>query len=484
MTASTLAGLTDSESSSHLGVPDGPAPRVLIIDDDRAICRLLEVRLEPRGFAIQSFTSALEGLDFFEHHEVDVVLTDVRMAEVGGLDLCARMTAARPDIPVVVMTAHPDLPSAISALRAGAHDFLSKPLDIDELAAVLQRAGTRRSIRERLRRLPSARPPSEGSPAPELAGDSDPMRKVLDFIARIAPLDSSVLISGETGTGKELVARALHHASRRREAPFVTLNCSAVPENLLESELFGHVRGAFTDARNARQGLFQTASGGTLFLDEIGEMPVRLQSKLLRAVQERVVRPIGSDKEVPCDVRLLSATNRDIVSAIRDGSFREDLYYRISVFHLLLAHRFIQQVGPAMQKSVAGLDADAADALCAYEWPGNVRELHNVIERAVALACFERVTAADLPDRIRTPIPRRASVPTPIDPLEEGSDGVPLKEVERLHIQRALRSTGGNKTEAARILGMSRRTLYRRLPELGPDVVSDAPPSGSSGRSV
>jgi DNA-binding NtrC family response regulator len=313
-----------------------------------------------------------------------------------------------------------------------------------------------------------------------LAGPSAAMRDVWSLLARVADSDASVLVTGESGTGKEVVARALHARGKRRAGPFVAVNCAAMPESLLESELFGHARGAFTDARAAHAGLFVQADGGTLFLDEIGEMPLGMQPKLLRALQERTVRPVGGTAEVPFDARIVAASNRDLETAVEERAFRSDLYYRIDVVHvelpplrargsdvLVLAQRFVDDFAARAGKEVAGLTVPAAEKLLAYTWPGNVRELMNCIERAVALTRYEQLTVDDLPPKIRD-----YRVSHVLVAANDPSELVPLEEVERRYVHRVLEAVGGNKTMAARILGLDRKTLYRKLdPRLrgGPD---------------
>jgi two-component system response regulator HydG len=305
----------------------------------------------------------------------------------------------------------------------------------------------------------------------QIVGQSAAMRRVVELVDRVADSESSILVTGETGTGKELIARAVHEQSRRRGGPFVAINCAALPETLLESELFGHVRGAFTDARITRAGLFVQATGGTLFLDEVGELPVALQPKLLRVLQERRVRPVGGDREVPFDVRLVAATNQDLESRVAERRFRDDLYYRINVIHvalpplrarggdvLLLAQRFVERCATDTGKRVMGISAGAAERLVAYSWPGNIRELQNCIERGVALAQYETLVVEDLPEKIRSYHHSHVLVAS-----EDTTDLVTMEEVERRYICRVMEAVGGNKTLAARILGFDRTTLYRKL---------------------
>jgi two-component system, NtrC family, response regulator AtoC len=386
-----------------------------------------------------------------------------------GLELCERLCARRPDVPVVLITAFGDLQLAIAALRAGAHDFLPKPFEIEELAVRVSHAVELKLLRAEVKRLreQSAPLPVDG----ELLGDSPAMRRARSLIERVAASDAPVLITGETGTGKELAARAVHAHSACGKGVFVAINCAAVPEALLESELFGHTRGAFTDARSARQGLFLEAQGGTLFLDEIAEMPTPLQAKLLRALQERSVRPVGSDREVPFDARIIAATHRDLESRVSEGLFREDLYYRLNVLQielpplrargsdvLVLANSYLHRVAQRSGKAVTSIAPEAARKLVNYAWPGNVRELVNAIERAVALAEYDEITVADLPDKIQA---FKSS-----DILVAGHDPselVSLEEVEKRYILRVVEAVGGNRSRAAEILRVDRKTLYTKL---------------------
>jgi two-component system response regulator HydG len=443
--------------------------RILAVDDDRSMCEVLETGLREHGFEVRWTTSASEALDLLSTAEIDVIVADLNMPEMSGLELCERIVANRPDVPVIVITAFGSLETAVAAIRAGAYDFITKPLDVDALALALERAVQHRSLREEVKRLRLLVDAPRRSD--ELIGKSPAMDRVRDLLGRIADSDASVLITGESGTGKEVVARVLHRQGRRHAGPFVAINCAAMPEPLLESELFGHVRGAFTDARTARTGLFVQASGGTLLLDELGDLPMALQPKLLRALQERAARPVGGDVEVPFDVRLVATTNRDLESAVEEERFREDLYFRINVIHiplpplrarghdiLLLAQHFLVHTAARANKQVTGISSGAAERLMAYDWPGNVRELQNCIERAVALTRFEHITVDDLPEKIRAY--RRSHVLVASD---DPSELVPLEEVERRYILRVMEACRGNKTLAAQVLGLGRKTLYRKL---------------------
>jgi DNA-binding NtrC family response regulator len=447
--------------------------RVLVVDDEPAMVELLCDALPPLGYEVVGRTSGDEALAALAADAFDVVLTDLTMRRMGGIELCRRVVDERPDVPVIVLTAFGSLESAVEAIRAGAYDFLQKPLQIEALGLSLDRALRHRALHNEVRRLRLAVEQARGFG--DVVGESAAMQKVYDLLERVSDSDASVLLTGESGTGKEVVARALHRAGRRRGGPFVAINCAAMPEALLESELFGHAKGAFTDARGARKGLFVEASGGTLFLDEIGDMPLGLQPKLLRALQDRRVRPVGANAEVPFDARVVSATNRDLEAAVEAHAFREDLYYRLNVIHvplpplrarggdlLLLAQKFLEAFGSRAGKAVVGLSLAAAEKLIAYGWPGNVRELQNVIERGVALARYDHLSVDDLPERVVNYRPQ-APPPAPGDPSELLS----MEEVERRHIARVLAAFGGNKTLAARTLGYDRTTLYRKLERYG-----------------
>ncbi|MEZ4394567.1 MAG: sigma-54 dependent transcriptional regulator [Polyangiales bacterium] len=447
--------------------------RVLVVDDDRSMCEVLAERLSLRGFHVDWRTSADEALAALAAESYDVLVTDLNMRGMNGIELCERVATNRPDVPVVVITAFGSLETAVAAIRAGAYDFVTKPFEIEVLALSLNRAAQLRGLREEVKVL--RRTVAEASRFEEILGASPAMMEVYELLARVADADASVLISGESGTGKEIVARALHRRSRRAAGPFVAINCAAMPEALLESELFGHARGAFTDAKSARQGLLQQADGGTLFLDEVGDMPIGLQPKLLRALQERRVRPVGGSAEVPFDARILSATNRDLELAIEERRFREDLYYRLNVIPvalpalrarggdvLLLAQSFIERFAARAAKRVTGLQAPAAERLLAYTWPGNVRELQNCIERAVALTRYEQIAVEDLPEKIRSY--RSAHV---LVASEDPSELVTLDEVERRYILRVMDAVASNKTAAAQVLGIERATLYRKLERYG-----------------
>jgi two-component system response regulator HydG len=448
----------------------------LVVDDEQSMCELLEADLQLRDYQVSWYTSADEGLAALESSPFDVVLTDLKMPGTDGIQFCRRIVANRPDIPVIVMTAFGSMESAIAAIRAGAYDFVTKPIEMDVLALALQRAVRHRQLQEQVRVLSEA--VDRSAKFDELLGASTVMQRLFDQLARIADSEASVLIIGESGTGKELVARSIHRQSRRRAGTFVAVNCAALPEPLLESELFGHAKGAFTDARAERSGLLSQADGGTLLLDEIGDMPLSMQPKLLRALEERRYRPVGGNTEIAFDARILASTNRDLEAAVEENRFREDLFYRIDVIQvevpplrsrgsdiLLLAQHFLDHFAVRSRKQVAGITEPVAEKLLAYRWPGNVRELRNVIERAVALTRYDKLGVDDLPEKIRDYRSSQVFIGG-----EDPSELVPLEEIERRYILHVLKSVDDNKASAARTLGLDRKTLYRKLRQYGTTV--------------
>jgi DNA-binding NtrC family response regulator len=443
--------------------------RVLIVDDEAAMCELLGGQLERRGFSVLTCGSVERAIQILGEAEIQVLVADYNMPGKTGIALCEHVTSRWPELPVILITAFGSMETAISAIRAGAYDFLTKPFEIEELVLVLERALAHRALKEEVRRLRLA--VAQSTRFGDILGESPPVRAVCDLVERAAPSDATVLITGESGTGKDLVARALHERSPRQNGPFVAINCAAVTESLLESELFGHKRGAFTDARENRPGLLVQARGGTVFLDEIGDMPAGMQAKLLRTIESRTVRPVGSDAETPIDVRFVAATNRDLESDAEEGRFRQDLFFRINVIQiavpplrtrgndvLLLAQHFLERAAARNGKAVLGFSQLAAERLLAFNWPGNVRELQNAVERAVALTVHERIVPDDLPERIRTH--RRSQLAFGSD---DAGELLPMHEVERRYFFHVLETAGGNKTLAARILGFDRRTMYRKL---------------------
>jgi len=442
---------------------------VLLVDDDLSLTETLQLGLRRRGYSASSSASAAEALAAMKAEDFDVVVTDLNMKGGSGIDLCTSIAECHRDVPTIVLTAFGNYETAVLAIRAGAYDFISKPVQLDALGIAIERAAQHRALHQEVKRLRSERNARVSSG--ELIGASPALEKVRDLIERVADSEASILITGESGTGKEVVARALHRQSRRSAKPFMAINCAAMPEALLESELFGHARGAFTDARQAHSGLLVEADGGTVFLDEIGDMPLGLQPKLLRVVQERTVRPLGATAEVPVDVRFGAATNLDIESAVEDKRFREDLFFRLNVIRLELpslrarpadilplAQHFMQRFAEAAGKQVNAISPAVAERLLSYSWPGNVRELQNCMERGVALARFNELGVDDLSERVR--LHKNTDV---VIAGNDPSELLRMEEVERRYMLHVLEAVRGNKTAAARILGIERKTLYRKL---------------------
>ncbi len=444
--------------------------RILIVEDEPDFAQMVAEWFAADQHTTETCVSGEEALSMATIERYDLILADLNLGgQMDGLELCQRIVAASPDVPVIVMTAFGSLDAAIGAIRVGAYDFVTKPVDKQQLIIVAERALNHRRLKAEVKRLRERIQVAQDFE--ELLGESPSMRRMFDLIDRVADGDMTILIRGESGTGKELVARALHSRSRRKDEPFVAINCAAVPSTLLEAELFGHEKGAFTSATSARPGLFAEAGAGTLFLDELGEMPPEMQSKLLRAIQEKRARRVGGTKETAFEARLLAATNRDLEEEVEQGRFREDLYYRINVIQidlpplrsrgndvLLLAQAFLERSAQRANKRVVGISSDAARRLLEYNWPGNVRELENCIEAAVALTQYEQITIDDLPERIRRYRAEDFTVHT-ANPAELPS----LKEMEQRYVLKVLHAMNGNKAAAAKILGFDRRTLYRKL---------------------
>ncbi len=469
------------------GVRAADETSVLLVDDDEAACRLLAEVLERDGYRVAAALSVEEALAKLEREgPFDAVLTDLRMPERSGLDLLKIVREREPDALVLVLTAFGDAAAAGEAIRAGAYDFVSKPYDIGTLRETLARALGRRRLATASKELRGAgvRRTAAAQEGSALVGHSPAIIEVMKTLARAAPTQATVLLLGETGTGKELVARTIHSYSERNGRRFVAVNCSALAEGLLESELFGHLRGAFTGAAGARPGLFREADRGTLFLDEIGDISPALQARLLRALQEHEIVPVGSETPVKVDVRIIAATHRDIGALVRAGKFREDLYYRLNVVTLqlpplrdrkqdipLLMDHFLRELTERHGRGPVAVDAEAQHRLLAYDWPGNIRELQNVLERALVLAEQDVIGPEHLPSEVR-PGGGPADLPEPTpDDVPTMSSAVnallSLEEIERRHVLRVLEATGGSREEASRILGISRRTLTRMVQRWG-----------------
>jgi len=444
---------------------------VVVVDDDKRTRRILQMLLERLSLPSRAFESAPEALALLQREAAGLVLTDLRMPGMNGLEFLRELRRLDGEVPVIVLTAYGTVESAVEAMKLGALDFLAKPFDVEALELLIRRSLDHARSRTENRYLREA---VERAPArDEIVGDAPAIREVFALIEKVAPTRSSVLITGETGTGKELVARAIHRGSPRAEKLFVPLNCAAVPAELLESELFGHVRGAFSGAHADRIGKFQAADGGTLFLDEIGDMDVRLQAKLLRVLQEGVIEPVGSNRRTPVDVRIVSSTNRDLTARMTSGEFREDLFYRLDVFHIALpplrerredipalARSFLAHFGHELRRGALALGDEGTALLQTCEWPGNVRELRNVMERAAVLAPGSEVT----PALLRSLLSDRPEASGDGDGLELAKR---VGEAEKRAILRALARTGDNKTAAASLLGIGERTLWTKLKKHG-----------------
>ncbi len=450
-------------------------PKILVVDNDPEMLSLLQRRLESEGRSVTAVASGVEAVAALGRDEVDVVLTDLVMEGLDGWAVLREAQRVQPGARVILMTAFASLETAIEAVRQGAYDYLTKPFKLAEVGMAVDRALDDRRLREENRRLRAE--VERRFSFDNLIGRSGAMQAVFEKIRAVADTDATILLLGESGTGKELVARAIHHNSARRGGPFVPVNCAAIPETLLESELFGHEKGAFTGAVRRRAGLFAEADGGTLFLDEVGDIPLPLQAKILRALQDKTIRPVGGNQELQLDVRLVSATHRDLLVLVGEGRFRDDLYYRLAVIPirlpslrerpddiLVLANHFLARASAGLDKRLEGFDEDATAWLLAHRWPGNVRELENVVERAVTLARGSRIARADLG----------------IEFTPEGAAGLSLRptlaELEEQYIRRVLEETNGDKAAAAKMLGISVRTLQRRFGSPSPPAAPDPAP--------
>ncbi len=447
------------------------ANQILIVDDEPEMCSLLSDILKDAGYEVETATSGEKALAKMGEQDFAVVITDLNMKGMPGLTLLKEIKRFHPDTNVLIMTAFGSIESAIEAMKDGAYDYVTKPVKSDEITLITQKAVREASLRREV--LSLRRAVEKEYSFSQILGKSKPMQAVFELIRRITPSPSSVLITGESGTGKELVARAIHYNSPRAQGPFIPVNCAAIPENLLEAEMFGHMKGSFTDAKSDRKGLFEEAQGGTLFLDEISELPISLQAKLLRVLQEKEIRRVGGTRSIPVDARVIAATNLDLAGEVKAKRFREDLYYRMNVIEVhmpalrertedipLLALHFVKKYAEPMKKPVAGLTEGALALLMDYAWPGNVRELENVIERGVTLTREEKIGSEDLPQAVRGDSGDRHMI-------EEAAEKTrTLAEVERAYILRVMEKTAGNKYQAAQVLGIDRKTLYRKLDEI------------------
>ncbi|TQI78971.1 two-component system response regulator HydG [Serratia fonticola] len=442
-----------------------PDVHILLVEDDRSHCTILKTLMMGWGYRVSAVHNGLEAVEQVKSQPFDLILTDVRMAEMDGIEALKVIKAYNPAIPILIMTAYSNVESAVEAIKAGAYDYLTKPLDFDMLQLTLERALEHTSLKTENHSLKQKLLFDDQN----MIGRSEPMRRLLEMIAMIAPSDATVLICGESGTGKELIAKAVHANSLRKARPLVSINCAALSESLLESELFGHEKGAFTGADKRREGRFMEANQGTLFLDEIGEVSPLMQAKLLRAIQEREIQRVGSNQTLSVDVRLIAATNRDLLADVEAGKFRQDLYYRLNVVTVespplrercedipLLATHFLAKFAERNRKTVKGFTPQAMDLLLKYAWPGNVRELENSVERGVILLSGDFISEKELP----LSISQCGDEPT-VNPQQQRIQ--PLEQVEKQAILAALEKTAGNKSEAAKQLGITRKTLLAKL---------------------
>jgi len=448
---------------------------ILVVDDDPGHLTTLQAIIKSWGYKVEAADDGVKAVERIKEKPFDLVLMDVRMTVMSGIEALKLIKEYNPAIPILIMTAYSSVESAVEALKAGAYDYLTKPLDFEVLKLAIERSlehiglkTENRALKERL---------ASSFDLKNIIGKSGPMKELLEMVAMIAPSEATVLITGESGTGKELIAKSVHFNSARKDKPFVVVNCAALTETLLESELFGHEKGAFTGADKRREGHFMQANKGTIFLDEIGEMSATTQAKVLRVIQEREIQRVGSDDMIKVDVRILAATNRDLQRDVSEGRFREDLFYRLNVVTLripplrerredtpLLAQHFLEKLGKRNRKQLKGFSPLAMDMLIKYDWPGNVRELENAVERAVILSPGDYITENDLPMSV-TEVYRQEG--SPARPAQLANQPQSLEEIEKEAILAAFEATGGNKSETARKLGINRRTLYKKLEKFG-----------------
>lgn len=447
---------------------------VLVVDDEKNYQIVLEDLLEDEGYEVRTASSGPEALDIIAGEQVDTVITDIKMPGMTGVELLAKISSSDPDLPVILMTAYAEVDQAVEAMKMGALDHIQKPYENKDVKRAVQRGVEKRALVQNLRRLEN----ELGAMWGDIIGKSKAIEQVLSLMKRVAPANTTVLITGESGTGKELIARGLHKASKRSKAQFVSINCAAIPDSLLESELFGHERGAFTGASSTKQGKFEVASSGTLFLDEIGEMDMSLQVKLLRAVQEQEIQRVGGNSDISVDVRIIAATNKNLEEEVKKGNFREDLYFRLNVVNidvpplrrrkedipLLVAH-FAQKFAQKLDKGLKMVEPEVMEALQKYSWPGNVRELENIIERATVLSKGPSIELADLPSNIRDSSDNDLGFETILHSGKGLSETLETLE-ERLIIQ-ALKDTSNVQNQAAKLLGISRSNLQYKMKKYG-----------------
>jgi len=450
---------------------------ILVVDDDPSHLTVLKTIIKSWGYTVSSTDDGTHAVESVKERPFDLILMDVRMAQMSGIEALKKIKDYNPAIPILIMTAYSSVDSAVEALKAGAYDYLTKPLDFEVLKLTLERALEHTGLKEENKYLKDKL--SADYELKNIIGKSRSMKEMIDMLAMIAPSEATVLITGESGTGKELVAKSIHHNSNRKGHPLIVVNCAALTETLLESELFGHEKGAFTGADKRREGRFMKANRGTIFLDEIGETSPKMQAKLLRVIQEREIQRVGGEETLSVDVRILAATNRNLEADIIEGKFREDLYYRLNVVALnvpplrdrqddipLLAQHFLAKYAEKNRKQVRDFSPLAMDMLLKYEWPGNVRELENTIERAVILLPGEHITEKELPSNITESYSKNRGWVEQPKPLAANR---PLEEIEKEAILATLEAAGGNKSETARRLRINRKTLHKKLKDYGID---------------
>ncbi len=452
------------------------AERILLVDDEESMCQYLSIMLQKEGYEVLAVRSGVDALREAKSRRFDLVITDIKMRELDGIQVLSGIKAIDPDVPVIIMTAYASQKSAIDAVNKGAFHYLIKHAKNDEIKMVVRNAIEMRRARQEIP-AQRAQPPYKRDTDPKMIiGKGPAMQKVFELVERVAPTDSTILINGESGTGKELIARAIHYRSGRAGGPFVTINCGALPESLLESELFGHVKGSFTGAIRDKEGLFKVATGGTFLLDEIGETSPAIQVKLLRVLQEKEIIPVGGTSPIKIDVRVIAATNRDLEQEVARGTFRADLYYRLNVIPVtlpplrerrddipLLVFHFLRKCKPDVKDISQAITRDALQVLVDYDWPGNVRELENIIERSVILQTGTVLDVADLPEVLTRKLPAAGRK------LFEGGPKVTLEELEKEYLVTVLNETGWQKKKASAILGINASTLYRKIQRYGLD---------------
>ena len=453
--------------------------RILIVDDERGLCEFLQIFLTKEGYDVETSFSGRRAIERIAGgEEFDLVLTDLKMPEVSGIEVLEAVKEHAHDTQVLMMTAYATADTAVKAMKIGAYDYIQKPFKVEEIRIVVDKGLEKRRLLQENREL-RAQIHRQYSFS-NIIGQSGSMQRVFDVIRRVANTRTSVLVTGESGTGKELIARAIHHNSSRQDFPLVTVNCGAIPENLMESELFGHMKGAFTGAHSNKVGMFTAADTGSIFLDEIGELPMHLQVKLLRALQERRIRPVGSTEEKAVDVRVIAATNQDLEAAVKEGRFREDLYYRLNVIRVevpalrerredvpLIARHFLTRFANDMGKRIKDFDPEAMRAILRHTFPGNVRELENLVERAVTFETSDRVTLDSLPPRVVGKVAEMPPVMGPEVPAEGLDLEETLAEFEKQILRQALKRTSGVRTEAARLLKITFRSMRYKLLKYG-----------------